>query len=50
VTDFGLGDWNSIPGRGRDFCHHIQTGSGANAPFCPVGTEGFFPVGKANRV
>jgi hypothetical protein len=36
---YGLEEWTLIPGRGRDFCHHAQTSSGAHPASCPVDTR-----------
>jgi hypothetical protein len=50
---YGLDDWGSIPSRGNSgifyLCHCVQTGSGAHATSCPMGTAGFSPSGKAAR-
>jgi hypothetical protein len=48
-SDYGLGDRDSIPGRGRGiFCSLcVQTGSGAHPPICTMATGGPFSRGKA---
>jgi hypothetical protein len=47
VSDYGLDDRGSIPGRGRGFCPCVHTGSEAHPASCPMGTGGPFPGGKA---
>jgi hypothetical protein len=48
-SDYGLDDRGSISDRGRGFflSLSVQTGSGAHPTFCPMGTWGPFPGGKA---
>jgi hypothetical protein len=49
VSDYGLDDRGSIPGRGKGFllCLCDQTGSEAHPASCTMGTGGPFPGGKA---
>jgi hypothetical protein len=49
VSDYGLDDWGSIPGRAEDFSSSlcVQTVSGAHPASYPMGTGGPFPGGKA---
>jgi hypothetical protein len=50
VSDYGLDDRGSIPGRGRGFFSSslcVQTSSGAHPASYPMGTGGPFPGGKA---
>jgi hypothetical protein len=50
VSDYGMEDRGSIPGRGRGFFSSspsVQTGFGAHPASCPMGTGGPFPGGKA---
>jgi hypothetical protein len=48
VSDYGLDDRGSIPGRAEDFSSSpcVQTGSGAHPTSYPMGTGGPFPGGK----
>jgi hypothetical protein len=41
------GGRNSSAGRVKNFLHVVQTGSGVHPTTYPVGTEGYFPGGKA---
>jgi hypothetical protein len=49
VCEYGLGDWGSIPGRGKGFSSIlcVQTGFGAHPASCTMGIGGPFPGGKA---
>jgi hypothetical protein len=49
VSDYGLDDRGSIPGRTKDFFSSlcVQTGSLAHPASCTMGTGGPFPGGKA---
>jgi hypothetical protein len=51
VSDYGLGDRVSIPGRGKDFSSDlcVQTGSKAYPASCTMGTGGLFPGAKRGR-
>jgi hypothetical protein len=51
MSDYGLDDRGSIPGRAKDFSSNlcVQTGSGAHSASCPMGTGGPFPGGKARQ-
>jgi hypothetical protein len=47
---YGLDDWVSIPGRGKEgnfsLRHSVHTGSGAHTASYPMGIRGSFPRGK----
>jgi hypothetical protein len=49
VSDYGLDDRASIPGRAKDFSSIlcVQTGSGAHPASCPMGTGRPIPGGEA---
>jgi hypothetical protein len=49
VSDYGLGDWGSIPDKGRGFSSSpcVQTSYGAHTTSCTMGTGGPFLGGKA---
>jgi hypothetical protein len=47
--DYGLDDWGSIPGGGRNYfslLYCIHTGSKAHPASYPMGNDGYFPEGK----
>jgi hypothetical protein len=49
VSDYGLDDRGSIPGRAEDFSSSscVQTGAGAHPATYPMGTGCPFPGGRA---
>jgi hypothetical protein len=47
VSDYGLHDWGSIPGTGKEFFLCVLTDSRAQPAHCPMRTGDPFPGGKA---
>jgi hypothetical protein len=50
-SDYGLQDWDFIPGRGRDFTsrYHVQTVCGARTAAYPINIGGPSPGCKVGR-
>jgi hypothetical protein len=49
ATDYGLGGWDSIPGRNKKFSlsRSVHTGSVAHLASSPIGTDGSFAGNEA---